>query len=451
MSKPILLVEDTSSLQLIYASALRRAGHIVETANNGMQAKAKFATLRPDIVVLDLLLPDKFGLDVMRECLALNPTAQFIVVTSDGSINRAIEAMRLGANDYLVKPFLDAKLVECVANANTPTNVEINFDENRQADALTGSSQAILDILKKIGSVGRSMAAVFISGESGTGKVTCAKSIHNNSARSSGPLIQVNCGTFQAERLDSENYGQMPNSFQGAIDRLNARILAADEGTLVLNEICDLPKILQTKLLEFFQTSELLVSGEASPRRINLRAIAISSVNPWDAVTSGTFLEDLFYRLYVIPIEMPPLRDRDTDIVQIATRSLADISKEENRDFKSISTSVLEIFSNYGWPGNVRQLENTLRNMIVLNEGPVITPEMLADQFLRTPVERGAEATSSFDDNAAEMFIGKTLLEVERWLIEETIRKEGGSVPRAARILDVAPSTIYRKRDAWQN
>jgi len=449
MDSPILLVEDTSSLQLIYATALRRAGHQVETANNGMQARAKFAAFKPDIVVLDLMLPDKFGLDVMKECLSLNANAQFIVVTSDGSIDRAIEAMRLGANDYLVKPFRDAKLIDCVANAKAALLPKEPTKKGKPADGLFGASDAIFQVLRKIKSVGPSMAAVFVTGESGTGKIPCALSIHKNSTRAEGPFVQINCGSFLADRMESELFGQVVGGNGGAIMNMNGALAAADAGTLLLNEICDLPKNLQTKLLDFLQSSEVLVNGASNPQRVNLRIIATSSVNPWAAVQSGKLLEDLFYRLYVIPIEMPPLRDRGEDIVQIAIRALGEIAREENRDFRSISTDVLDIFRRYSWPGNVRQLKNTLRNVVVLNEGPVVSKDMLADRFLRAPAEAENGAAAHATGGGENALIGKTLFEVERWVIEETIRQEGGSVPRAARILDVAPSTIYRKREAW--
>jgi two-component system repressor protein LuxO len=463
----ILLIEDTMSLQLLYRSFIAATGCEVEVASTAEHGLATFAATKPQVVLLDLLLPDRDGLALMRDMLQLNPATRIVVITANGSINRAVEAMRAGAQDFLVKPVEEARLMLAVENALKgvePARARIAAAPQRtQAPPppaapvgdFVGSSEAMARVQGKIQSVAQSMATVFITGESGTGKELCALAVHRQSARSTGPFIALNCGAIPQDLLESEVFGHIKGSFTGAISDKPGAAAAADGGTLFLDEVCEMVPALQTKLLRFLQTSTVQPVGATRPRKVNVRIVCATNRDPLDAVRRGQFREDLYYRLYVVPIHMPALRERASDMIEIAEAALARFASEEGRDFEGLSTEVQELFRNHPWPGNVRQLLNVIRNVVVLNEGGLVTPDMLPDDLftgisapdgrVEPPVEVALPGTSGDGDP----FVGLTLAEVERRAVLGALSRHQGSVPRAARELDVAPSTLYRKLAAW--
>lgn len=457
MTSTVLLIEDTPSLQMVYDSILRGAGYVVRCEANAADGLRAFHAIEPRVVLLDLMLPDRDGLDLMREMLAIQPETAVIVITANGSINKAVGAMRDGAHEFLVKPFDEQRFLNAVANAfaalsgpgrarpaGTPATAAGLGD-------LIGTSPPMQEVYAKIRSVARSMATVFITGESGTGKELCAQAVHDLSPRAGAPFIALNCGAIPAELLESEVFGHLKGSFTGAIADKKGAAAAADGGTLFLDEICELDLNLQTKLLRFLQTSTIQPVGSTKPRKVNVRIICATNRDPLDAVRRGRFREDLYYRLHVVPIHMPPLRDRGGDVISIAEAILQRYAREEGRLFRSLDAGVQELFRQLPWPGNVRQLLNVLRNVVVLNDGEMVTRPMLppgldADQPPVSPRPDPAPAASDAD---IDTLIGRTLAEIERIVIERTIARNGGSVPRAARVLDVAPSTLYRKMEAW--
>jgi DNA-binding NtrC family response regulator len=304
----------------------------------------------------------------------------------------------------------------------------------------------------KIASVARSMATVFITGDSGTGKELCALAVHAGSSRASGPFIALNCGAIPQDLLESEVFGHLKGSFTGAISDKPGAAAAADGGTLFLDEICEMAPPLQTKLLRFLQTSTVLPVGATRPRKVNVRIVCATNRDPQEAVRAGQFREDLYYRLFVVPIHMPPLRDRGDDVIEIANAALARISSEEGRHFDGLDPEVRDLFGRLPWPGNVRQVLNVIRNVVVLNDGGVVTLGMLPDNLTNTldlAVQPMAPVTSASVDPALASLVGKPLAEIERLVIEATLARHGGSVPRAARVLDLSPSTLYRKLDGW--
>ena len=456
MTDPLLLIEDTPSLQLIYESLLKSSGHTVHvegTAEGGLSA---FQQLKPRVVLLDLMLPDGDGLDVMAKMLALAPGTTVIVITANGSINQAMAAVRGGAHEFLIKPFNNERFLSIVEKALKSQGYALPAPEKQVTDSalspLIGGSQAMKSVLAKIRSVAQSTATVFITGESGTGKELCAQAIHQLSNRAAGPFIALNCGAIPADLLESEVFGHIKGSFTGAISDKVGAAGAADGGTLFFDEICEMDLSLQTKLLRFLQTSTITPVGATKPRKVNVRILCATNRDPAEAVKKGRFREDLYYRLHVIPIAMPPLRERGEDVVEIAEANLLRLSAEEGRAFTGFDPAVAELFRRLTWPGNVRQLLNVLWNVVVLNEGPIVTLAMLPTEILNekknmavTESNTQNTETQTFMDSIA----GKTLAEIEQAVIEETIRRNGGSIPRAARELDVSPSTIYRKREGW--
>jgi DNA-binding NtrC family response regulator len=466
ISRPsVLLIEDTLSLQMVYRSILATAGHRVVVAGNAEEGLAQFRTHRPMVVLLDLILPDRDGLEVMREIQSLQSETRVIAITANGSVNRAVEAMRAGAHDFLVKPFDEGRFLSTVQNALAETNLRelkvpataptavLQRDPGAvmEGSGFIGSSEPMKRIHSTIASVARSMATVFITGESGTGKELCALAVHANSARASGPFIALNCGAIPQDLLESEVFGHMKGSFTGAISDKPGAAAAADGGTLFLDEICEMAPALQTKLLRFLQTSTVQPVGATRPRKVNVRIVCATNRDPLDAVRRGHFREDLYYRLYVVPIHMPPLRDRAQDVIEIAEAALARFAQEEGRVFHGLNPQVRNLLPALPWPGNVRQLLNVIRNVVVLNPGGWVTPEMLPPGLAEEerPAQVIAAPTTAPDVMTSENLVGLTLAEAERRLIEATMAQYGGSIPKTARVLDVSPSTLYRKIEAW--
>jgi transcriptional regulator with PAS, ATPase and Fis domain len=298
------------------------------------------------------------------------------------------------------------------------------------------------------------MATVFITGESGTGKELCALAVHRHSPRAAGPFIALNCGAIPQDLLESEVFGHIKGSFTGAISDKPGAAAAADGGTLFLDEVCEMVPALQTKLLRFLQTSTVQPVGATRPRKVNVRIVCATNRDPMDAVRRGQFREDLYYRLYVVPIHMPPLRERANDTIEIAEAALARFAAEEGRRFDGLSPRVRDLFRGHEWPGNVRQLLNVIRNVVVLNEGGIVTPEMLPDNLFAGRLPAAGQAVPAKtvqpgDPAPDDPFAGLTLAEVERRVVLAALSRHDGSVPRAARELDVAPSTLYRKLVAW--
>ena len=454
-AEPVLLIEDTASLQMIYEAVLKSAGHAVRVASDAVSGLAAFRELSPRVVLLDLMLPDRDGLDLMREMLALRPDTAVIVITANGSINKAVQAMRAGAYEFLVKPFDEARFLHAIDNAiaSAAPGMRVPIPAVARPGEFIGTSAPMREVYSRISSVARSMATVFITGESGTGKELCAQAIHDQSNRASGPFVPLNCGAIPSELLESEVFGHLKGSFTGALSDKPGAAVAADGGTLFLDEICELDLNLQTKLLRFLQTSTVQPVGATKARKVNVRIICATNRDPMEAVRLGQFREDLYYRLHVVPIHMPPLRARGSDIAEIAEAALARFSDEEGRSFSGIDEGVRDLFATLPWPGNVRQLLNVMRNVVVLNDASVVSLPMLPLD-LHLQVGQHSDLANG-DDGAADgtdtldQLLGRPLAEIERMVIEQTIARFGGSVPKAARSLDVAPSTIYRKLGSW--
>ena len=464
-TEPVLLVEDTPSLSTVYQNVLRRAGVEVVPAHNAAEARKAFAERAFAVVLMDLMLPDGNGLDVLADMHATAPETRVVVITSDGSVNRAVEAMRRGAFDFLVKPFDERRLLSAVDNARrvsmaTPAPLRSVPSAGSKQTRFVGSSDVMHTIYDKISKIAQSTATVFITGESGTGKELVAQEIHARSTRAGGPFVPINCGAIPRELLESEVFGHLKGSFTGAISDKMGAATSADTGTLFLDEVCEMDLSLQTKLLRFLQTSMVQPVGATEAHKIDVRIVCATNRDPHEEVRAGRFREDLFYRLHVVPISLPALRERGEDVIEIAEVLLSRFNEEEGKSFERIGADVAEALRQYHWPGNVRQLENALRNVVVLHDAHAVTLAMLPP-FLTgngeqwqpkqafTPPSADAGGGAMTIENALQSLVGMPIAMVERGLIEATIEACEGSVPKAARILDVSPSTLYRKREAW--
>jgi len=471
-SDPVLLVEDTRSLASLYETFLKKAGFAVECAYDARTAVALFERVQPRIILLDLVLPDRDGLEVLREIHARDPAAKVVVITANGSINRAVEAMREGAFDFLVKPFDERRLIGAVQNAVTlvaqeseqgsaPVRGGEEPEEGGAFQGFIGRSEAMRQIYAMVKNIARSTATVFITGESGTGKEVCAQAIHGLSVRRAGPFVPINCGAIPRDLLESELFGHLKGSFTGAVTDKRGAAAVADGGTLFLDEICEMDLALQTKLLRFLQTSMIQPVGATEAHKVDVRIVCATNRDPGAEVRAGRFREDLYYRLHVVPIHLPPLRDRGQDVIDIAEVLLRRFAQEEGRRFTGLSDAARARFRTYSWPGNVRELQNVLRNVVVLHDGEYVVPEMLPRDFeAQTPRLAGTgvgaapkplqDEVDSNPDHALQALVGTSLADLERSFIEATIEACDGSIPKAARLLDVSPSTLYRKRGAWE-
>ena len=479
---PVLLVEDTPSLARVYAEYLKKECSPVITVETGAEALEQLADGVPRIVLLDLQLPDMHGMEVLKRISGQALPCAVIIITAHGSVGVAVEAMRYGAYDFLVKPFSADRLVVTVRNAMERlrlAQIVDTFEKDlgrSRYHGFIGSSLAMQAVYRIIDSAASSRATVFITGESGTGKEVCAEAIHRQSPRASMPFIAINCGAIPKDLMESEIFGHMKGSFTGAVADREGAAARANGGTLFLDEICELAPDLQTKLLRFIQTGTFTPVGGSKLEKVDLRIVCATNRDPLREVEEGRFREDLYYRLHVIPIHLPALREREDDVLEIARRCLADYAREEGKSFLRFSPEAEHALRTYHWPGNVRQVQNVVRNIVVLHDGDTVTPAMLPPPLGAPPGTATAHgnggpgaghgpghggALPAAHPHPAPMGqpsspqppspkTVKPLWEVERDAIEEAIAACDGNIPRAAALLEISASTIYRKRLAWQ-
>ncbi|CAA7627695.1 Regulatory protein LuxO [Candidatus Terasakiella magnetica] len=422
------------------------------------------------MLLLDLGLPDMNGMDILKRIAEQGIPTTTIVVTAQGSIQVAIEAMRSGAYDFLVKPFAGDRLLVTVRNALERGRLEeIVTTYREQIDrrgfqGIIGASLAMQAVYRIIESAAPSRASVFITGESGTGKELCAEAIHRQSPRAKRPFVALNCAAIPKDLIESEIFGHVKGAFTGATSDRDGAAAQARGGTLFLDEICEMDISLQSKLLRFIQTGTFQKVGANKPEEADVRFLCATNRDPLEEVRGGRFREDLYYRLHVIPMTMPPLRDREGDVLELAESFLKRFAKEEGKGFRTLSSAVRQALVFYSWPGNVRQLENVIRNVVVLHDGTEVLPEMLpplVNAGAPTVAVSPVVPVSSLPPNPAEAetiavaaparHVLRPLWQQEKEIIEAAIAECGGNIPRAAAHLEVSPSTIYRKKQSWES
>ncbi|MFC3228906.1 sigma-54-dependent transcriptional regulator [Marinibaculum pumilum] len=458
----VLLVEDSLSLARVYQELIRRDGLSVSHVETGAEALEAIHRETPAVVLLDLHLPDMNGMEVLRAIHAGQLPCAVIVVTAHGSLKLAVEAMRHGAIDFLTKPFDAERLVVTLRNVLENRRLAALVDSYRETydrsgfGGMLGSSLKMQAVYRIIESAAPSRATIFITGESGTGKELCAQAIHNMSPRGDGPFVPLNCGAIPGDLMESEIFGHRRGAFTGAVSDRAGAAERADGGTLFLDEICELPLELQTKLLRFIQSGTYTPVGGAEEQRTDIRFVCATNRDPAAEVRAGRFREDLYYRLHVVPVEMPPLRCRDEDIGMLAAHFLQRFAAEENRGFRRLDRQALAALAEYDWPGNVRQLQNVIRNAVVLHEGDVLTAGMLPAlptepaPVRATPTALEATPASPRAGTDAATAI-RPLWQVEKDAIEQAMSLCEDNIAKAAALLEINPSTIYRKRQRWQD
>lgn len=469
----VLIVEDALPLATVYGHHLSRAGIETLHVETGQAALTRLRKGGISVILLDLQLPDMNGLDVLSAIREEQLPVTVVVVTSSGSIKTAVEAMQAGAYDFIVKPVAEERLVTTTRNAlerETLTEVveEVRKPSSSKAHhGFIGSSLPMTAVYKMIESVARSNASVFITGESGTGKEVCAEAIHKSSPRAKQPFVPLNCAAIPKDLIESEIFGHIKGAFTGATSDRDGVAARADGGTLFLDEICELELGLQAKLLRFLQSGTIQKVGSDNLKKVDVRIVCATNRDPLEEVEAGRFREDLFYRLHVLPIGLPPLRARGADILELSRHFLTQFTKEEGKQFDGFSVEAEEALMAHGWAGNVREMQNTIRNLVVLNEGPIVEADMLSTLQNRVPVSSGAHQTVPLEVPHARaaapslhvgaatgwpkitLALGQSFDILERQMIEATIEACGGSLPKTARVLQVSPSTLYRKKEIW--
>lgn len=467
----ILLVEDTVPLAHTYQEYLRQQPYDITHVETGGEGLEQIANGSPDMLLLDLELPDMNGMEILKHLSENEIPIPVVVITAHGSIGIAVSAMQAGAKDFLVKPFSADRLRVTVANtieAAQLAGIVADYREKIDRDSFgdfVGRSLAMQNLYRILESAAPSDATVFLTGESGTGKELCANAIHQYSRRARNTLVPINCGAIPDELMESELFGHVRGAFTGATqDRVGA-VEAADGGTLFLDEICEMKLDLQVKLLRFLQSQEFMRVGESKPRRVSTRIVCATNRDPHLEVREGRLREDLFYRLHVVPVSVPPLRDRDDDPLILAEHFLSEYAQQERKTFDGFSRDAAAAIVAYDWPGNVRELQNVIRNMVVMNDGGQVGLEVLPPQIAtlvapgfaggntsaRASASSPAQSTSpgvSMPNAPDEI---RPLEQIERDAIEHAIEICDGNVRMAATYLEVSPATLYRKRAKWDD
>jgi len=451
----ILVVEDSPSMAEMYKEYLQGDSYDVELVSTGKEALEKLQKTLPAAIVLDVNLPDMSGMEILKTIHDQQLPIVSLVITGHGSVDLAVESMNLGAYDFIEKPFSAKRLKLTLNNAlehqqlsETLDTLKDEYGRNGFEDFI-GSSLPMQGVYRIIESAAPSNATVFITGESGTGKEVCATSIHKRSQRAKESFIALNCGAIPHDLMESEIFGHTKGAFTGAVSAREGAASRANGGTLFLDELCEMEIDLQTKLLRFIQTGTFQKVGSNTVETVDVRFLCATNKDPLDEVKKGNFREDLYYRLHVIPIHLPPLRDRAQDIGLIMNTLLKEYTEEENKVFEGFSAEAEMVMLSYDWPGNVRQLQNVIRNIVVLNNGEKVDHSMLPPPLnelsLTMPLTRAIAPHVSFQQNDDII----PLWRVEKQTIETAIAYCDDNIPKAAALLEVSASTIYRKRERW--
>ncbi|MDD7911351.1 sigma-54 dependent transcriptional regulator [Pseudovibrio exalbescens] len=449
------------------AKLLQGTGFIDETPLLFQEGNAlidQLSVAAVDVVLVDL---EKLGgeealVDITMAC----PEAILLAMSSKGSVSRALGSMSAGAHDFIIKPFSQKALSDKLeahlstrrrrksapAKRPAPPVSKVPQVSECRFERFVGSCDTMKAVYDQITKMAGSSAPVFITGESGTGKELAAQALHNRSPRSSKPFIAINCAAIPHELMESEIFGHVRGAFTGATENRQGAAELADGGTLFLDEIGELDLKLQTKLLRFLQTGTYQRVGETSLRKVDVRIICATNRNPLVEVHEGRFREDLFYRLHVLPIHLPPLRERQDDVIELAKTFLLRSAGEENKRFQGFTADAEALMRAYNWPGNVRELENTIRQITVMHDSLAVTADMLpahlrpAEKVGFTPLDDPLDMRKTISERFSSV---EPLWSQEKRIIENALAVFEGNIAQAAAALEISPSTIYRKKQSW--
>ncbi len=443
----VLIVEDEENERTGLAELIRAWGYETETAVDGVDGWAKVETWDPAIVLTDLKMPRMDGMQLLEQIAEAPQQVAVILVTALGSVDAAVSAMKRGAFDFIEKPVNPTRLRNILQNAARLRGTERELEASRRRlrdvgvlGSLVGSSKSMQEIFRLIEMVSPSTASVLITGESGTGKELVARTIHSLSSRKGRPFVAINCAAIPETLIESEIFGHEKGSFTGAVERRTGCFELAEGGTLLLDEIGEMPIGTQAKLLRVLEDRKLRRLGAKTETSVDVRVLAATNKPPEDAVAKGHLRNDLYYRLNVFNIHMPPLRDHMDDLTDLVHSLLADMNEKHDRKVASVSDAVMAAFQQHAWPGNVRELRNTLERAVIMCGGSAIEPKHLPPGFgkfiARAPVT---------DANSIHLGVGTTVDEAERLLILKTLESTHNNKTRAAEILGISLKTLHNK------
>jgi len=446
----VLVVDDDPGNLDSVQRILQREGLEVLAAASGEEALEILRKSEVRVIVTDLMMPGMTGTALLRAAKAISPHVEVVLMTAYGTVEAAVEAMKEGADDFLTKPLKRHQLVRTVKKALEKYRL---LEENRllrekvaqlsKVGGLVGSSPAFRAVMDTIRQAAPSNATILLLGESGTGKELVARAIHELSPRHAAPFVPIDCASIPESLLESELFGHEAGAFTGATRRKEGRFERADGGTLFLDEVGEMSPAVQVKLLRAIQEGEFVRVGGTQPVKVDVRIVAATNRDLQQEVREGRFREDLYYRLHVVQVKLPPLRERHGDVPLLAAHFLRRFAEENRREIEGFSPEAMRALEAYGWPGNVRELENAIERAVVLSRGSRIELEDLPE----TVREAVAEGAAFPPGRAIVVPIGMPMEEIERKVIEETLRHTGGDKALAARILGVSTRTIYRKID----
>ncbi len=453
----VLVVDDEANLRKVLAATLRREGYEVATASDGDAALAEIEESGADVVVTDLVMPRRDGLSLLRQVLQSHPEIPVILITAHGTVDSAVEALKLGAFDYITKPFEQEELKRTIAKATRTHQLgaaSVVSDESGRAQ-MVGASPAMKRLLELIEKVADSPSTVLITGESGTGKELVAHRLHDLSSRRGRPFIRVNLAALPKDLVESELFGYEKGAFTGAVTSKPGRFELADAGTLFLDEVGEVPPEIQVKLLRVLQEGEFERVGGIKTLRVDVRLVAATNRDLKRDLEAGKFREDLFYRLNVVPIELPPLRDRRSDIPLLVEHFREKYNARLKRNVESIEPKALDCLSRYPWPGNIRELENFMERLILFADGGVLRERDLPPELCERPAapQEGSARLGALPVPSELPPEGASLKEIvrfaaealERDLIAKALLQTGGNVTQAADRLKISRKTLQTK------
>jgi two-component system response regulator HydG len=453
----ILIIDDNETMREGLAATVRRMGHEAMVAASGADGLVQFRRRGADFVMTDLKMEGTGGIEVVKSVREIDPACPVMVVTAFGTVETAVEVMRLGAFDFLQKPFAP-EVVRLKVERALELGKERQARERAEAESaalradaaapygfteIVGETASIRAVFQIIDKVAPTDASVYIHGESGTGKELVARAIHRRSRRAEGPFVKVNCGALTETLLESELFGHEKGAFTGAIKRKLGRFELADKGTLFLDEIGDVTPGLQLKLLRVLQEREFERVGGEDTVRVDVRVISATHRDIKTEVEAGRFREDLFYRLHVVPCHVPPLRERKEDIPRLVTHFVEKLGKRTNPSITGVDDAALARLCLYNWPGNVRELENVIEQALVFAEGDKINVSALPGQL------RGGQSEGTLAVPTGEMTLPEILEDLERQLIQKAYDKSGGVKTETARLLGIKTSALYYKLEKY--
>src|SRR5258706_2514232 len=456
MADRVLVVDDEQSLRKVLAATLQREGYEVSVCGDGEEAISALERDGADVVVTDLVMPRMDGLTLLRKVVARHPDVPVIVVTAHGRIDSAVEAMKAGAFDFLAKPFDHGELKAIIAKAARQSgyNQRNVVPEERQEGAarryteIIGRGRQMQELQQVIAKVADAPSTVLIQGESGTGKELVATALHETSSRRDRPFIKINCAAIPRELVEAELFGFEKGAFTGAVQSKPGRFELADGGTLFLDEIGEVPPEMQVKLLRAIQESEFERVGGVRTTRVQVRLVAATSRDLTKEIAGGRFREDLFYRLNVVPVFLPPLRERRDDIPLLVEHFRQKYNARLKKNVEKIEDDALLALAGYSWPGNIRELENVLERTILFAEGPTIKPSDLPASLRGAPAE-GAPSAPGFAPGSPpgplKEIVKGQVQAIERDLIVRGLEVTGGNVTRTARLLKISRKSLQMK------